>query len=273
VKELLIRFATGIVFIIVLIGSIIFSNYAFAILFLFFSIFGQLEFFRLMNKYNDIKLLRGYGLLAGAVVYTVMALISMGILDMGFLMISLLITILPLIILLKQKTPNPFASAAVSAFSILYVVVPFGCLNFLLNKGMQTGIWHAENLIGFFILMWTYDVFAYLIGTIIGQHKLSQNISPQKTWEGSVGSGIITLGASYVISTFYAQLHLHQWVAIALIIIVFGTLGDIAESMLKRGANVKDSGTLLPGHGGFLDRFDGVLFSAPVVLIYLSIIK
>lgn len=271
--ELIKRSITGIIFIGVLIGSIILGNYAFALLFLFFSIIGQYEFFRLMKNFRDTRPLQVFGLISGVVVYSIIALIATGIIRLEFLFVNLLIVILPFVILLKWKKPNPFGTAAVTILSLFYIVVPFGILNFILNPDMKPDTFFPGNLIGFFVLMWTYDVFAYLIGTIIGQHKLLQNISPKKTWEGSIGSGIITLGASYVLSRFIQSFEFHQWLAIALIIIIFGTLGDITESMLKRSVNVKDSGSLLPGHGGVLDRFDGVLFCAPVVLIYLTLIR
>lgn len=271
--ELIKRTVTGIVFIGVLIGSVILNNYVFALLFLLFTIVGQYEFFRLMNNFHDTQPLKTYGIISGIFTYSIIVLVATGILQLEFLFVNLLVVIFPFVILLKWKRPNPFGSAAVTILSLLYVVVPFGILNFMLNPEMKPDTFFPGNLIGFFVLIWTYDVFAYLIGTIIGQHKLSQNISPKKTWEGSIGSGIITLGASYVLSRFIPSFEFHQWFAIALIIIIFGTLGDITESMLKRSANVKDSGNLLPGHGGVLDRFDGVLFCAPVVLIYLTLIR
>ncbi|MCF8236102.1 MAG: phosphatidate cytidylyltransferase, partial [Bacteroidales bacterium] len=113
------------------------------------------------------------------------------------------------------------------------------------------------------------DVFAYVVGSLIGRRKLFRQISPGKTWEGTLGGALITFGLAWLIAGFFQVFLFEQWAVITAIIIIFGTLGDLTESMIKRSVNIKDSGTIIPGHGGVLDRFDGVLFSAPMVLIYL----
>jgi phosphatidate cytidylyltransferase len=129
-----------------------------------------------------------------------------------------------------------------------------------------------ELLIGFFILNWSGDTGAYLVGSAIGKNKLLERISPKKTIEGSLGGLILTVLIAYFISMVFKQVSLLDWIIVAILIVIFGTAGDLFESMIKRKAEVKDSGTLIPGHGGILDRFDSILFSAPVVFIYLNII-
>jgi len=125
-----------------------------------------------------------------------------------------------------------------------------------------------------FIFIWLYDTFAYCVGMLIGKRRLFERISPKKSWEGAIGSTILTLIAAYFANLLFPMLPLtpFQWIGFALIIIVFGTLGDLVESLFKRQLSVKDSGSILPGHGGVLDRFDSIFFVIPFIIIYLILI-
>ena len=114
-------------------------------------------------------------------------------------------------------------------------------------------------------------IMAYIFGRWLGKHRLFERISPKKSWEGSIGGTVFAIGMAYVIAQFFTELSPIDWMIITFIIVVTGTLGDLTESMLKRSVNVKDSGTLLPGHGGLLDRFDALLLSVPFVLMYLML--
>lgn len=127
-------------------------------------------------------------------------------------------------------------------------------------------------LLALFILVWMNDVFAYIVGTTLGKHKLSQKLSPKKSWEGSIGGVIFTVLAAWIFSMIVPELTLIQWLAFGLIVSLTANFGDLAESMLKRSAGVKDSGKLFPGHGGVLDRFDAVLFATPFVFFFLFLI-
>ena len=153
---------------------------------------------------------------------------------------------------------------------ILLVVIPMGILNLYLNPTAIPGYSTPWLILGVFVILWTHDTFAYLTGTFFGRHPLYQSISPKKTWEGSIGGFGFSIIAAYIFSVYSPVLHLWQWVCFALVIAVFGTAGDLAESWLKRRAGVKDSSKLLPGHGGILDRFDSLLLVSPV--IYLLIV-
>jgi phosphatidate cytidylyltransferase len=134
-----------------------------------------------------------------------------------------------------------------------------------------TDTYSYQIILGFFILLWTNDTGAYLSGKYFGKHKLFERISPKKTWEGSIGGGILTLAFAYVLSIYFTNLNITNWLIIGVLIAVFGGLGDLVESMLKRSLGIKDSGKLLPGHGGILDRFDGLLLSVPFVYGYLQL--
>ncbi len=138
-------------------------------------------------------------------------------------------------------------------------------------KTENTGLFTFPVL--YFFILWTYDTFAYLAGIKFGRNRLLERISPKKSWEGAIGGIIFSFILTYILSGFYGFISLYQWLGLTAIIVVFGTLGDLAESMLKRSLNCKDSGNFFPGHGGILDRFDSVLLSAPFVFVYLKIIE
>ena len=134
-------------------------------------------------------------------------------------------------------------------------------------------IYSANILLGAFILIWVNDSFAYLVGKNFGKQKLFEKISPKKTVEGFLGGLFFSCIASYFISTFAPSLNFTSWLILSIIISVFGTLGDLIESKFKRQANVKDSGTIMPGHGGLLDRLDSIIFAAPFIYLFLRVIK
>lgn len=153
--------------------------------------------------------------------------------------------------------------------TILYIGLPFAMLVKLPFLKLQ--VYESSIVLGVFVLTWVNDSFAYLTGNFLGKHKLLEHISPKKTVEGFIGGLIFTLVAGYVLSVQFTVLSNREWMAISLIIGVFGVLGDLIESMFKRMANVKDSGTIMPGHGGVLDRLDSIIFSTPFIFAYLHL--
>ncbi|MGZ3932531.1 MAG: phosphatidate cytidylyltransferase, partial [Bacteroidia bacterium] len=178
---------------------------------------------------------------------------------------------------LFSKTEKPVENAVYTIAGIIYAVLPFALLNHIAIivptvPPVMNSAWPAYNphiILGIILLIWANDTFAYLAGSLLGKHKLYERISPGKTWEGSIGGGLLTIASTFVISNWYNELQLHQWMIIALLVVVFGTIGDLVESMLKRQANIKDSGKIMPGHGGILDRFDSLLFVSPLIYAYL----
>lgn len=154
--------------------------------------------------------------------------------------------------------------------SFTYITVPFVLMTQIpfLNGDFK---YASTSILGVFLLIWTSDTFAYLTGRTFGKTKLLKRISPNKTVEGFVGGTVFCFGASILIAQYFTSLTLTQWIIIAGLVSVFGVLGDLIESMFKRQAGVKDSSDLIPGHGGFLDRFDSVIFAAPFIFIYLQI--
>jgi len=156
--------------------------------------------------------------------------------------------------------------------TIIYIVVPFTLM--VQIPFLNTEYSYVNTIIlGVFILIWTNDTFAFLIGKNFGKHKLLERISPNKTIEGFIGGMVFTFIASLILTRVFSSLSLDKWIVIAGIVSVFGVLGDLIESMFKRQAGVKDSSNFIPGHGGFLDRFDSVIFAAPFIFIYLQLVQ
>lgn len=171
---------------------------------------------------------------------------------------------------LYRKKEQPFTNIAYTLLGVLYAVLPFALLN---DMSFVTGTYDRGILLGFFFILWSSDSFAYVFGMLLGKHRLFERISPKKSWEGSIGGGLTTLVIAWLISLYQTQYTLTEWIVSAAIIIVAGTYGDLTESMLKRSLQVKDSGTLLPGHGGLLDRFDGLFLSIPFLWAWYHLIR
>jgi phosphatidate cytidylyltransferase len=268
VNNLIKRTFTGIIFVVFVVASIILDQRFFAALFLIFTVTGLWEFYCLVEK-AGIRPNKAAGIVTGAFLFLSNVLISFGYVNREILLMNFVLVFLIFLLELYRKIPNPFTNIAFTFFGILYIALPFSLLNYFPNPGLIPGHHNHSALLGFFFLIWINETGAYLVGTAIGRHRLFERISPKKTWEGTIGGGILTLITGYFISRFYSLIPLSDWLMISLIVVVFSSYGDLFESMFKRSINAKDSGRLLPGHGGVLDRFDGVIMAAPFVFVYL----
>lgn len=278
-KNFVQRIITGTIFVLVLVGSIMWHPLSFGGLFLLITVLGLWEFYGLAEK-AGAEPLKTYGTLVGALLFSLAFLSKRG----GDF--SQLLALLPLLFLiffaeLYRRKDHPFTNIAYTLTGIVYVALPFAlwCLvivpthsDVYLFDQMPTFSYRWHLLLGYFILMWTSDSLAYCCGRLFGKHKLFERISPKKTWEGTVGGGLFALGAAFLIAHFWDDIALVHWLVIAAIVVICGNLGDLTESLFKRSINIKDSGTILPGHGGILDRFDAVLLSSPFVTCYLLFI-
>lgn len=219
------------------------------------------------------------GIVTGAIAYSIASLVAAGYIEYRFLLAPIPLVIIIMIVELYRKQEKPFDSLAHTFFPLIYCVVPVSLMPFsaFSHTGLPSLVSHGSLIfspgiiIGFFILLWVNDSGAYLVGTAFGRHRLLERISPKKSWEGFFGGMVLAAVAAWFLSGWLGVVSSEKWIVISLIISVAGTYGDLTESMLKRSLGVKDSGSVMPGHGGFLDRFDSALFAFPLVYLFISL--
>jgi len=268
VKNLITRALSGTVYVALIVGSIYWGQLAFAITFLAISILAFLEFLQ-MAKYQKIRPEFSVAMVSAFIIYMSIASVSLNYAPSYILVINIPFLSLLAITELFRKKNRPLLNITYSFFALIYIILPLASLSYIykFNTSIEEGF--PSILLGFFILIWVNDTAAYLFGITMGRNKLFEKISPKKTWEGFVGGALICLVVAFLYSVFVSELNYTHWIAIASIVVIFGTLGDLIESMIKRSMKVKDSGNIIPGHGGLLDRIDSILLSAPIVLTYL----
>ena len=262
-----IRAATGFFFVIVMLASVLLGHYVFDIFYLILALFCLWEFYGLIKKSGMQPNLQP-GLVNGFLVYGIFALMPyQSANDIHKLFIFLPVTLSAVFILeLFKENKQPFNNIAYTYLGLIFTIIPFTFFHALAYLG---GSFNFHIPLGFLLMLWANDTGAYLVGSKLGRNKLFERHSPKKTWEGFIGGMIITIGVSVILNNYYPDIALKQWISVAILISCFGTLGDLVESMFKRSIDVKDSGGILPGHGGLLDRFDGLLMAAPIVYAYL----
>jgi phosphatidate cytidylyltransferase len=265
-----IRAITGFFFIIVMLASVLLDHYVFGAFYLLLSSFALWEFYGLVKK-AGIKPNLVTGLLNGIFIYVIFALLSApSENDYHKLLFLLPVTLSGVFIQeLFKKNDAPFTNIGYTYLGLIFTIIPF---TFFHGLAYVSGTFNFHFPLAFLLMLWANDTGAYLVGSKLGKTKLFERHSPKKTWEGLIGGILITALAAYIISLYYTDLPLQHWIWIGVIISCFGTTGDLIESMFKRSIDVKDSGGILPGHGGLLDRFDGLLIAAPIVYAYLYFI-
>jgi phosphatidate cytidylyltransferase len=220
------------------------------------------------------------GIITGIAIYIISTLVASGLLPASSFLFIIPVMILVMIMELYRKQDKPFDSLAHTFFPLFYVAVPFSLFPFsaFSHTGLASiipykGIMFSPGIaIGFFFLIWANDTGAYLTGASFGRHRMMERISPKKTWEGFFGGLIFAALIAWLLSGWLGVVNSAEWIIISVIITFTGTYGDFIESMLKRSAGVKDSGTIMPGHGGFLDRFDSTILSFPIVYLFISLL-
>jgi len=274
VKTFYTRATTALVFVALLLGCVWYSCYSFAAFFTIVGLIGLNEYNKMAKKCGKQAIGFANYLLHVLFIYSVF---YGGIFDMnGILPILLaLILLVPIFLIIKLFSKKSFSFNDYS-FLIPFAYVTLPCMLLILMSNSHNAIMYSEifvpqKVLGMIFFVWINDTGAYFVGSFFGKHKLYEKISPNKTWEGTLGGIAFCIGLSFVVAQIFPQLAQIHWLAISIIVAVFGNLGDLVESMLKRQAGVKDSGTLMPGHGGVLDRFDSLFFATPFVFCYLAL--
>lgn len=261
-KEILRRLITGAVYVVLLLSAVFLSSDAFDFLFMVFGLACLYEYKRLVH-------LRGYYIFIAylGLWWAYIYLIDNGILINLLMFVTIGVDLLLLHYLFSKKKKLLFNY---QKFITGLFYIGGGCI-------LLTMIPYKDNefvkflIMGIFVLIWINDSFAYLVGKTLGRTKLFPRVSPKKTWEGAVGGFVFTVIGTYFLAKYEPILSLNQWLILAVVVVVFGILGDLIESKLKREAGVKDSGAILPGHGGLLDRLDSMIFAAPFAYLTLYI--
>lgn len=276
-KGLLRRLSSAVIFVIVMLGGVYGGRYSFIFLFSIIACICLWEFYGLvLARHKRRDLFRQIiGLLMGILPIALVVIDQLApVRAENFIAVSSIL-FFPFIFFafiyeLYSHSERPFQNVAFMITGMVYIGIPFALLHFI---AFDDGTFRTNTVLGLLLLTWVNDTGAYLVGSRIGRHPLFPRISPKKTWEGTLGGAIITLGIACLISALLGELLLWQWLVVALIVIVFGGIGDLVESMLKRSARAKDSGTILPGHGGLLDRFDAFIFLLPYAAAFILWIR
>jgi phosphatidate cytidylyltransferase len=254
--------AAGIVF------AIWFSSWTYFLVFSVICAFTLLEFYKLVGLDGHFPL-KFWGTFTGLMLYTITFFIQKGLLPVEYYFLLFPMGSLAFFIkLYKRDDKKPFTNIAFTFLGIIYVAVPFSLLHGVV---FILGDYSYQIILGLMLIIWASDTGAYFAGTRFGKTKLFERVSPKKSWEGFIGGAATAFLMSMIISIFYDDLHSWEWFILAGIAIVTATYGDLVESLFKRSIAIKDSGTTIPGHGGFLDRFDGLLLSVPFILTYLAL--
>jgi len=272
-KNLIIRALTGIIFVVVLVSAICIHPIFFLILFCIITGLTLWEFGGLVKHYENANLQRTVNMLGGVYLFIATFVHANGLTDGKIFLPYLLFIMLTMIAELYYKAPNPINNWAFTLFAQIYCAGSFSMLNFIGAEPGTPGVMSYTPLfiMAIFIFVWLDDTGAYLVGSLIGKHKLFERISPKKSWEGFFGGLILALASSQAFAWFAPEINRMNWLGLAATVVLFGTWGDLIESLLKRTLGVKDSGNVLPGHGGMLDRFDSVMLAVPASYIYIEL--
>jgi phosphatidate cytidylyltransferase len=261
---------TGIGYIILMAGSMLAGKYSFGILFLILTVLTLHEFYRFFSD-SSYPLQSASGIITGGFVFIMSFLAFSGMVNMAWMNLIIPAVLLVFIFEIYRHKDNPFISTALLILGWLYIAVPYSLSVRLAFPQANSHHYTPGILLGLLSLIWLNDTGAYVVGMLFGKHRLFERISPKKSWEGAIGGTVFTIGLGYFLNHFTPYLSRLDWIILSLLVSVFGVYGDLFESMLKRSIGVKDSGNLLPGHGGILDRMDSLLFIIPASCAYLML--
>ncbi len=294
-NSLLKRSLTGILIVGGILAGLLINSLSFFIVFLIIMVATQWEFYRMLHRIK-VRPQATLGIAMGMTMYVLAFMVAIHALPEEYL--SLILLFFPFVFIheVYAQHNRPFHNIAYTFLGLIYIALPFSLLSFLvfdihekmqpvfaidggediLNFLLQPGFaidYTPDVLLGIFILIWLYDTGAYLSGMLFGKRRLMPRVSPKKTWEGLIGGSIVALITAFFLGRYLKDLNTTEWLLMVFVVIVFGTLGDLSESLLKRRTGLKDSGSILPGHGGFLDRFDSFLLITPIVVALMAFLQ
>ena len=276
-KNFILRTITAIGIVAVQVLCTYLSQYSLAALFLLLTALTVNEFIKIMSQRGEVVVSRPIVIAGSCYLFFVFWLNSLTRGEsLALFFPYLLFLIYCYIKELFGKQPNPIANLGTIMLSQIYVVLPLSLINVLAFTPFEC--FHSEApyyaiTLAIYIFIWINDTGAYLSGITLGKHKMFPRISPKKSWEGAIGGALATIASAFIVAHFYTFMELWQWIGMAIVVILAGTFGDLTESMMKRQLDIKDSGHILPGHGGFLDRLDSMLFAIPAVVAYLLVLS
>ena len=274
-KNMTIRAITGTIFVAAVVTCFLRPE-AMMFLFALVTALSVWEFTGLVNNSGDVRVNRFICTVAGVYLFLAFAGFCSGITPAAVFIPYLLTVVYLFISELYTKAPNPINNWAYTMLSQMYIALPFSMINVVAFH--STGDAHVYDYLlplSIFIFLWTNDTGAYISGSLLGRHKLFPRVSPGKSWEGSIGGGLLVLAVAALVGYLANSsegdhtLSIPAWMGLGLVVVFFGTWGDLVESLFKRTLGIKDSGNILPGHGGMLDRFDSSLMAFPAAVVYL----
>ncbi len=265
----------------VIVGAALLGPLPFILLFFVVTLATVLEFYRIISV-DDIAPQRRTGAFICMVLFLFISYVSQDTYKLGFAADLSIVFKTPVLILaliyfmffaeLFRKRPRPFVNIGITVLGLFYIAIPFSMFC-MMGLSTDAGAYSPQLALGFLVMLWVNDSGAYLAGSRFGKNKLFPKVSPGKTWEGTITGILAVVGAAWLWSRFFTRLSPAEWIGLSLVIAVTATLGDLVASMLKRSLSLKDSGTVFPGHGGFLDRFDGLLGAAPFAYLFLYLLN
>ena len=262
------RVFTAIIGATIILAGCAINHWTYFAVFFFICILTTIEFYNL-TLLDGMRPLKFMGTLNVILTFTLSFVIEAGLIDTKYYFILFPFMAMIFLIKLYKKEDKPFTNIAYTFLGIFYIGLPFSLLNFAV---FSSGQYNAHIIIGIMLLLWASDIGGYFVGIRYGKRRLFERVSPKKSWEGMIGAFLFVIITATVISFYFKEFNFIHWNIFGLIIVVTGTYGDLVESLFKRSISIKDSGNTLPGHGGFLDRFDGLLISIFFIIFYLKVV-
>ncbi len=272
-KNFILRVWTGIIYVVLIVSGILFNSYTFLCLFSIVVVLCLWEFYGLVNAQKRARINPWYNCFGGLLLFISSYLYASGTFPHYIFFPYLLYIVVVFISELYERQQDPITHMAYIFLGQCYIALPLAMLNFIAFPVVEVGMvaYYPVLVLALFVFIWINDSGAYVIGILLGKHRLLERISPKKSWEGFFGGLIFTVASSFLFAYFEPQIPYYHWIGLSIVVVIFGVWGDLVESLMKRTLEVKDSGQSMPGHGGFLDRFDSLLLAVYAVLFYVQL--